>query len=81
MTVKFEYKCNNCSNDYIEQRAADEPLFVLNCTNCKNGEHELVASTVISETVERAEAPVIVEVVVDEVEPEVTTELETEITE
>ncbi len=72
MTVKFEYKCNNCGNDYVEQRAADEPLFFLNCTNCKNGEHELVASTVISETVERVAAPV-VEL---PVEPEAITEPE-----
>jgi uncharacterized protein (DUF983 family) len=57
MTVKFEYKCNNCSNEYVEQRAADEPLFFLNCMNCKNGENELVAETVISETVERVAAP------------------------
>ena len=58
MTVKYEYKCNNCSNNYVEQRAANEPLFFLNCTKCNNGEHELVTSTVISETVERVSAPV-----------------------
>ena len=59
MTVKYEYKSTCCGNEYVEQRAADESAFVTTCNNCGIAEYELVKETVISETVERAEAPVV----------------------
>ena len=59
MTVKFEYKSTCCGHEYTEQRAVDEPMFFPTCNLCGTAEYELVKETVISETVERAEAPVV----------------------
>lgn len=74
MTVRFEYLSDCCKHTYVEQRAADEPLFFPNCTNCEQGKYELVKETVISETIERVSAPEFVEpeVIIEPVEKEVT---------
>lgn len=50
MTTRYEYKCNGCSHDYIEQRGDDElnPFFV-NCNSCKEGTYEEVSKVVLSE--------------------------------
>jgi len=53
MTVKFEYKCNYCTKEYIEQRGADESQFTVDCEVCKQGEFIEVNQTVISDTIER----------------------------
>ena len=36
MTIRYQYKCNVCNNDYIEQRKENEPLFFPKCQafNC-----------------------------------------------
>ena len=62
MTVKFEYKSACCGHEYVEQRGADEPMFFPTCNVCGTDDYELVKSTVISETVERAPGEVIEEV-------------------
>ena len=72
MTVKYEYKSTCCGHEYVEQRAADEPMFFPICNLCGDANYELVAETVISETVERVAAPA-VEL---PVEPEAITEPE-----
>ena len=61
MTVKYIYDCPSCGNDYQEQRAADESQFVTRCTRCGNADFVEVSTEVISETVERAEPPVVEE--------------------
>lgn len=50
MTIRFQYKCNVCGNDYIEQRKEDEPLYFLKCQafNC-TGDNIEVSSTVLEE--------------------------------
>lgn len=53
MTVKFNYKCNYCTKEYVEQRGADEPQFTVDCEVCKQGEFIEVNQTVIADTVER----------------------------
>jgi len=53
MTVKYEYKSDCCGHEYIEIRAADEPLFFPTCNKCKTGNYELVTETVIANEVER----------------------------
>lgn len=57
MTVRFEYKCTDCSHEYVEQRAADEPMFFPVCNACGNADYELVNQTVLSDTVERSAGP------------------------
>jgi hypothetical protein len=44
--IKYEYKCNACANDYIEQRNPGENAFFTKCTvgGC-NGIFELVNQT------------------------------------
>jgi hypothetical protein len=61
MTVKYEYKSTCCGHEYMEMRAADEPMFFTVCNKCKNANYELVNETVLSETVERAAPDVVVE--------------------
>ena len=53
MTVKFEYKSACCGHEYVEQRAADEPMFFPTCNACGNADYELVNQTVLAETAER----------------------------
>lgn len=53
MTVKFEYKCNYCTKEYVEQRGADEPQFIVDCEVCKQGEFIEVNHTVLADTIER----------------------------
>ena len=62
MTVKFEYKSDCCGHEYVEQRAAEEPMFRPTCNSCGGGLYQIVVETVLAETAERNEA----------VEPEVT---------
>ena len=61
MTVKYEYKSTCCEHEYMEMRAADEPMFFPICNRCKTANYELVNETVLSETVERVAADVVVE--------------------
>jgi len=68
MTVKYEYKSDCCGHNYVEQRAAEEPMFFPTCNVCKIGTYELVNETVIATEVERVEAPI---VAAEEAEPKV----------
>lgn len=70
MTVRYEYKSACCGHEYVEQRAADESMFFPICNLCGDANYELVAETVISETVERVAGPFSEFIV----EPEVITE-------
>ena len=67
MTVKYEYKSACCGHEYVEQRAADEPMFFPTCNQCGNADYELIKETVLSETVERAPGP---EPVIEEIPAE-----------
>jgi hypothetical protein len=58
MTVKFEYKCNNCSKDYVEQRGVTEPQFFVDCESCKQGQFIEVNQIVIADTIEVVTIPV-----------------------
>jgi len=53
MTVKFEYKCNNCDKQYAEQRGAEEPQFIVDCEVCKQGQFIEVNQTVLADSIER----------------------------
>jgi hypothetical protein len=57
MTVRYEYKSACCGHEYIEQRAADEPMFFPTCNDCGNDDYELVKETVFSDEVKRAAGP------------------------
>jgi uncharacterized protein (DUF983 family) len=57
MTVRYEYKSVCCGHEYIEQRAADEPMFFPVCNVCGNADYELVNETVLAEEVERSAGP------------------------
>ena len=67
MTVKYEYKSACCNHEYVEQRAADEPMFFPTCNVCGNDDYELVNTTVLSETVERVAGPEVIDV--EEIQP------------
>lgn len=57
MTVKYEYKCDICSHDYMEQRGADEPQFFTTCNKGDGGNYVLVNETKIAEELEVALPP------------------------
>lgn len=61
MTVKYEYKSLCCGHEYIEQRAADEPMFFPTCNKCGNADYELIKETILSDQTERSSGPEIVE--------------------
>ena len=67
MTIRFEYISTCCAHAYVEQRAADEPLFFPNCTKCEQGIYKLVKETIISEYVERVSGPSVEEIIDAEV--------------
>jgi hypothetical protein len=52
MTVRYEYKSACCGHEYIEQRAAEEPMYHPICNKCGTGQYELVNETVLAEHVE-----------------------------
>jgi uncharacterized protein (DUF983 family) len=56
MTVKFEYKCNECGFDYLEQRGKDEPQIFVKCTFCKEGDFVETNQTILSDHIERQPA-------------------------
>jgi DNA-directed RNA polymerase subunit RPC12/RpoP len=66
MTVRYEYKCNKCGKDYVEQRGAQEPQFFSDCGKSDCPGYEEVGKTVIAETIEVSAAS---EVIVEEVTP------------
>jgi hypothetical protein len=44
--IKYDYKCNACSSDYVEQRGSGENAYFTKCTvNGCNGTFELVNET------------------------------------
>lgn len=43
-TIKYEYKCTECSNDYIEQRNPGESQFINKCSAC-GGVFNLINTT------------------------------------
>jgi hypothetical protein len=54
MTIRYEYKCNTCANNYIEQRGKDEPnAFFTTCFKCEIGTYEETGHTVLSLEPER----------------------------
>lgn len=60
MTIKYTYKCNSCSHNYIEQRGKDEPNpFFTTCNLCLNGTYEETSVEVISLEPERTPGPVV----------------------
>lgn len=61
MTVKYNYECSECKETYLEQRAAEEPQFVVTCQACFNGQYVETSVEVISEIVERTTTPEIIE--------------------
>lgn len=61
MTVKYEYVSACCGHEYVEQRAADEPMFFPTCNACGENDYELIKETVISGTVERVAGPITTE--------------------
>lgn len=61
MTVKFEYLCDACGHDYVEQRAAEESPFFTSCHVCGN-DYKEVAQTILAEEVERVAAPAVEEI-------------------
>ena len=44
MTIKYLYNCPSCSNDYIEQRMAEEQQYFSKCSKCGT-ELNLVSET------------------------------------
>lgn len=62
MTVKYTYECPACNHAYTEQRAADESAFFTTCNSCKLAEYVEKSVDIISETVERYEAPIDIEI-------------------
>jgi predicted SprT family Zn-dependent metalloprotease len=64
MATRYEYKCNKCGHDYVEQRRDDElnPFFA-NCVVCSEGINEEINKVFIEPDVEIV--PVIVEPVIE----------------
>jgi hypothetical protein len=53
MTVKFEYKCDKCEFDYVEQRGKDEPQIFAKCHSCREGDLIETNQIVLADHVER----------------------------
>lgn len=48
MTIRYEYKCDACSHEYVEQRGNDEPnAYFSTCHVCSVGTYKEVAQTVL----------------------------------
>lgn len=50
-TIKYEYECTECSNDYIEQRNPEEAQFINKCPACGGG-FDLINTTELTYEVE-----------------------------
>jgi len=57
MTVRYEYKSACCGHEYVEQRAAEEPMFFPTCNVCGEADYELVNEIVLADKVERQAGP------------------------
>ena len=57
MTVKYNYICNECKSEYVEQRGAEDVQIFTDCQTCESGTYNEVSSEVISNSVERAPGP------------------------
>ena len=46
IVIKYEYKCDVCSHDYVEQRGIDEDAYFTKCnvSGC-SGDYKLVTQT------------------------------------
>jgi hypothetical protein len=49
MTVRYEYKCDKCGKNYLEQRTAQEPQYFSDCATSDGGTYQLVNETVLAE--------------------------------
>jgi hypothetical protein len=58
MTVKYEYKCNVCEKQYVEQRGAEEAQFFTDCAKSDGGTYELINETVLAPNIEVVSSPV-----------------------
>lgn len=45
MTIRYEYKCENCEDVYFEQRSKGELMFFPNCNFCKVGKYIEITQT------------------------------------
>ena len=63
MTTRYEYNCNQCGADYIEQRKDTDAQFFTSCQACSSGTYVEITSTFI-------EADEITPEVIDETAPE-----------
>ena len=50
MTTRYEYNCNQCGADYIEQRKDTDAQFFTSCQACSSGTYvEITCDSVYSE--------------------------------
>jgi len=42
MAVRYEYKCDLCGHEYLEQREATQSQFFIKCNRGDGGNYELV---------------------------------------
>ena len=62
MTIKFNYKCNSCAYEYVEQRGNYElNLYFTTCHSCGLGTYEETGQTVLSPEPELSPGPVVEE--------------------
>jgi len=47
MTTRYEYKCDQCDANYVEQRRDTESQFITVCDACKTGTYTEVTATYI----------------------------------
>ena len=63
MTTRYEYKCDVCGHNYIEQRGDNElDIFFIKCLACATGDYQETAQVFLEPDPE----PVIVESVPEE---------------
>ena len=48
MTIRYTYKCPNCSHEYVEQREDSEvTAYITTCNDCGTGEYLEVSQETI----------------------------------
>lgn len=61
MTIRYQYKCDACEHNYVEQRGNDEPNpYFSTCHSCGAGSYEEVSKEVLAPEPERVPAPEVI---------------------
>lgn len=49
MTIRYEYECDSCGHDYVEQRNESDPQFFTTCNSCGVGTYKITNETEVTD--------------------------------